>query len=376
MRTLIFFRKMAIFEVISKVLPSDLKSVGVLPDCCDSGRSGMLKAVGLCVLICSYWIQSQREIKESLIRSPTNNPKNKKCTVFHLVLQRHQNSLPCGSEKEFVVLYRNLTTSDLVKDHLRYLMGGRSSVEEEVLCKFTFPERHGALMNFLDSFSPRFSFVGDIDTSAPFESDDVDKANIVASDLESTKAIVEELKSKLHGKEDNENCDMNVLKELNQAKTNLCKTTVDLAAICESVELLNKRLEEERAALEKTRERLNSENAAEISKEIQRLSDDVLEFTRFAVDKAVFEIERMRSKIKAAEMRLVAARKMKEAARVAEAVAIAEIKDVTRSSRTRETLHEETLEKIEEMAQEIRSSKRTIEEGLERVNSAKMEAEE
>ena len=63
-------------------------------------------------------------------------------------------------------------------------MGGRTSVEEEVLCQFTFPERAGALMNFLDSFSPRwnifiniithivlgFSFVGDIDTSAPFES--------------------------------------------------------------------------------------------------------------------------------------------------------------------------------------------------------------
>ncbi|WZZ78777.1 hypothetical protein YC2023_099349 [Brassica napus] len=376
---------MAIFEVISKVLPSDLKSVGVLPDCCDSGRSGMLKAVGLCVLICSYWIQrtvpkmvngteecwiaGQREIKESLIRSPTNNPKNKKCTVFHLWLiklrivteianvGRQQEAVittifPENPEsfQKFcelaVVVIRPLIRTVLfidVKDHLRYLMGGRSSVEEEVLCKFTFPERHG------------FSFVGDIDTSAPFESDDVDKANIVAT-------IVEELKSKLHGKEDNENCDMNVLKELNQAKTNLCKTTVDLAAICESVELLNKRLEEERAALEKTRERLNSENAAEISKEIQRLT--------------VFEIERMRSKIKAAEMRLVAARKMKEAARVAEAVAIAEIKDVTRSSRTRETLHEETLEKIEEMAQEIRSSKRTIEEGLERVNSAKMEAEE
>ncbi|KAH0905003.1 hypothetical protein HID58_044506 [Brassica napus] len=95
----------------------------------------------------------------------------------------------CGSEKESVVLYRqccvlllsvgvhtpgelkalekrmessqlrtrNLTSSDLVKDHLRYLMGGRSSVEEEVLCQFTFPERPGALMNFLDSFSPRWN---------------------------------------------------------------------------------------------------------------------------------------------------------------------------------------------------------------------------
>ncbi|KAG2322596.1 hypothetical protein Bca52824_015809 [Brassica carinata] len=31
----------------------------------------------------------------------------------------------------------------------------RSSVEEEILCQFTFPERPGALMNFLDSFGPR-----------------------------------------------------------------------------------------------------------------------------------------------------------------------------------------------------------------------------
>ncbi|KAJ4893259.1 hypothetical protein Rs2_20053 [Raphanus sativus] len=87
----------------------------------------------------------------------------------------------CGSRKEAVVLYSvgvhtpgelkalekrmessqlrttNLTTSDLVKDHLRYLMGGKSSVENEVLCQFTFPERPGALMKFLDSFSPRWN---------------------------------------------------------------------------------------------------------------------------------------------------------------------------------------------------------------------------
>ncbi|KAJ0253589.1 WEB family protein [Hirschfeldia incana] len=195
----------------------------------------------------------------------------------------------------------------------------------------------------------------------------------VLKSLESIKAIVEELKSKLHGREDKENCDMNVLRELNQAKTSLSKTTEDLAAIRESVELLNKRLEEERSALEKTRERLNS---AEISEEVERLSHEAMEFSktgeeaRCAVDKAVCEIEQTRSKIEAAEMRLMAARKMKEAARAAEAVAIAEIKAVTRRGR-RETLQEEILEKIEETAQEIRSSRRTIEEGLERVNSAK-----
>ncbi|ESQ45342.1 hypothetical protein EUTSA_v10010401mg [Eutrema salsugineum] len=278
--------------------------------------------------------------------------------------------------------------------------------------------------------------VGEIDTSAPFESvreaatrfggfgfwkpsshnfpeaysqNDVDETNMVSraselekeliakegetlkvlKSLESTKAIVEELKSKLQRKEDKENCDMNVLKELNQAKTDLCKTTEDLAAIRESVEILNKRLEEERAALDKTRERLNSENAAEISKEIQRLSYEAKEFSktgedaRSAVDKAVAEIEQTRNKIKTAEMRLVAARKMKEAARAAEAVAIAEIKAVTGRKRRRrrrghgqETLQEEILERIEETAQEIRSSRRTLEEGLEKVNNGKMEAEE
>ncbi|XP_021289272.1 threonine dehydratase biosynthetic, chloroplastic [Herrania umbratica] len=87
----------------------------------------------------------------------------------------------CSSEKEAVVLYSvavrtvselgamkqrmessqlrtyNLTASDLVKDHLRYLMGGRLNVENEVLCKFTFPERPGALMKFLHTFSPRWN---------------------------------------------------------------------------------------------------------------------------------------------------------------------------------------------------------------------------
>ncbi|XP_022962981.1 threonine dehydratase biosynthetic, chloroplastic-like [Cucurbita moschata] len=86
-----------------------------------------------------------------------------------------------NSEKEAVVLYNvgmhmpseleemknrmkasqletyNLTKNDLVKDHLRYLMGGKSNVENEVLCRFIFPERPGALEKFLDAFSPRWN---------------------------------------------------------------------------------------------------------------------------------------------------------------------------------------------------------------------------
>ncbi|MCL7050722.1 hypothetical protein MKW94_003174 [Papaver nudicaule] len=51
----------------------------------------------------------------------------------------------------------NLTTNDLVKDHLRHLMGGRSNVQNELICRFVFPERPGALVKFLDTFSPRWS---------------------------------------------------------------------------------------------------------------------------------------------------------------------------------------------------------------------------
>uniref|UniRef100_A0A0C9RGY0 Threonine dehydratase n=1 Tax=Wollemia nobilis TaxID=56998 RepID=A0A0C9RGY0_9CONI len=48
----------------------------------------------------------------------------------------------------------DLTDNDLAKDHLRHLMGGRSNVENELLYRFVFPERPGALMKFLDAFSP------------------------------------------------------------------------------------------------------------------------------------------------------------------------------------------------------------------------------
>ncbi|KAL6909451.1 hypothetical protein ACP4OV_001732 [Aristida adscensionis] len=51
----------------------------------------------------------------------------------------------------------NLTDNDLVKDHLRYFIGGRSEVKDELVYRFIFPERPGTLMNFLDAFSPRWN---------------------------------------------------------------------------------------------------------------------------------------------------------------------------------------------------------------------------
>ncbi|KAF3441756.1 hypothetical protein FNV43_RR15671 [Rhamnella rubrinervis] len=95
----------------------------------------------------------------------------------------------------------NLTESDLVKDHLRYLMGGRSNVQHEVLCRFVFPERPGALMMFLDTFSPRwnislFHYRGEGETGAnvlvgiQVSSSEMDEFHSRASELGYDYAVV------------------------------------------------------------------------------------------------------------------------------------------------------------------------------------------
>ncbi|KAF7600583.1 MAG: threonine ammonia-lyase, biosynthetic [Candidatus Dactylopiibacterium carminicum] len=46
---------------------------------------------------------------------------------------------------------QDLTDDEMAKDHLRYLVGGRApQVDNELLYRFTFPERPGALARFLD----------------------------------------------------------------------------------------------------------------------------------------------------------------------------------------------------------------------------------
>ncbi|KAK4724819.1 hypothetical protein R3W88_027598 [Solanum pinnatisectum] len=51
----------------------------------------------------------------------------------------------------------NLTDKDLVKDHSRHLTGGRSNLHNELLCRFTFPKKAGALLKTVDAFSPRWN---------------------------------------------------------------------------------------------------------------------------------------------------------------------------------------------------------------------------
>jgi threonine dehydratase len=59
-------------------------------------------------------------------------------------------------ENEFKTL--DLTHDELAKSHIRHLVGGKSRLaQDELLYRFEFPERPGALMRFLDSMAPNWN---------------------------------------------------------------------------------------------------------------------------------------------------------------------------------------------------------------------------
>ena len=52
----------------------------------------------------------------------------------------------------------DLTHDELAKLHIRHLVGGKSALaQDELLYRFEFPERPGALMRFLDSMAPNWN---------------------------------------------------------------------------------------------------------------------------------------------------------------------------------------------------------------------------
>lgn len=54
--------------------------------------------------------------------------------------------------------YQDLTHNELAKTHVRYMVGGRSyEAENEVIYRFTFPERPGALGDFLNGASSKWN---------------------------------------------------------------------------------------------------------------------------------------------------------------------------------------------------------------------------
>ena len=51
----------------------------------------------------------------------------------------------------------DLTDDEMAKLHVRYMVGGRAAARDERLYRFEFPERPGALMQFLDTLGGRFN---------------------------------------------------------------------------------------------------------------------------------------------------------------------------------------------------------------------------
>jgi threonine dehydratase len=51
----------------------------------------------------------------------------------------------------------DLTGSEMAKLHVRHMVGGHASVQRERLCRFEFPERPGALLQFLDTLGGRWN---------------------------------------------------------------------------------------------------------------------------------------------------------------------------------------------------------------------------
>ena len=62
-----------------------------------------------------------------------------------------------GRLREQNLYATDLSGDELAKTHLRYLVGGRSSVAHERLYRFEFPERQGALVKFLTTLQPGFN---------------------------------------------------------------------------------------------------------------------------------------------------------------------------------------------------------------------------
>ncbi|XP_027336360.1 WEB family protein At2g40480 [Abrus precatorius] len=154
-----------------------------------------------------------------------------------------------------------------------------------------------------------------------------------------------------------------ILMELKQAKLNLGKTINELGVIQSSVESLNKKMKKEKIFLERTREKLASKFASVSAKEraqeqtrlnqpgshVECTSDNTANVTKnFNSEQCNRMVETRRSEIskpltvyeehgynvKTAEMRWLAAKKMEEAAKAAEAIALAEIKALSSAERS------------------------------------------
>ncbi|RLN17806.1 WEB family protein [Panicum miliaceum] len=225
-----------------------------------------------------------------------------------------------------------------------------------------------------------------------------------------------------------------VLVELEQAKESLNRTTNDLAAVRAAVELLRNSIAKEKMLLERGREKLSSntslvssleneldqtaqkletlkdlqkrrKDSSDIFIEIKKMTSEVQELRSMAngsKSEAMLlaaEIEQAKASISTAEIRCIAANKMEEAARAAEALALAEMKALVSSESSFEgenssdgvtlsmeeyfTLCSKALEADENSKKKVRDAMQQVDianssesESVKRLEDAKLEVEE
>ena len=74
--------------------------------------------------------------------------------------QRRRRRAPAAHRRRCApaaIAVTDLTDNELAKLHVRHLVGGRAAVPDEVLYRFEFPERPGALLRFLNQMGERWN---------------------------------------------------------------------------------------------------------------------------------------------------------------------------------------------------------------------------
>lgn len=213
-------------------------------------------------------------------------------------------------------------------------------------------------------------------------------------------------------------------KKLEKERLSLKKTRDRLNSNSSKISCLEEELNRTRRKLQLAKDaesKVNSDNPMDISRELHQLSSEAEQFKKMAeaakseVSKATSEIEQTKTSIRTAEIRWIAAKKMAEAAKASEVAALAEIKALSNiesssgillkdtegitlsfeeysslTSRVREAEElskkrvldagvqvdeaklskMQILRKVEEAADEVKTSKMALEEALHRVEAA------
>ncbi|KAL8050057.1 hypothetical protein ABFX02_06G058300 [Erythranthe guttata] len=161
--------------------------------------------------------------------------------------------------------------------------------------------------------------------------------------------------------------------DLNRAKTNLNRTSVDLAVVQSSLESLTKKLRQDKV-LSETRSKMPTIQGNFEAEQFKKMT----EASRYEVMKAIKDIESTKNSILMAELRLNAAKKIEEAAKAVEAISLAkkggrfknipdettlslqEYKALTQKANEAHYLEMPILEKFEEPVTEDKESENEV----------------